>query len=512
MASKQAFDEIAELYAAEFGEAGPPPQHRIRHRNFRPKLNETQELIYDDCAKYTLLHGPRQTGKTFCALSKLVQHARDNKNALCMIILDYRMMGEEGGAWHKLLYEILPIWKAGCGLTWTEPRETKSKHMYIWISNRFGGWSRVLFISMPVGSFVQDRVKGIEPSFIFVDEAQTLESDAYFKYIVQQIGRRRDIALQQIIYCCNPAGPSHWIYKRFFEIPVRYDEAGNKTWNDDYSVYHVPFAENEKNVSVENRKNVIEAARGDDTEYRRNVLGEWLDVPLGEAIFKDHFDAETHMIGSLKDNEGIMPDPRFPVQVGYDLGAAHSSIHFAQFVQTNEKLFWSTFDELNYVDRHTPYTVLVPQLLKRMDYWDALLSTKFEYQNISDNSAFNQFRARDGSFDAQDVERLSGGRIKMLECPKGPGSVETRVRQSIEKLQDVAWYISATCIKTKEMFLKLERDKDNHMMPRKKSRFLHPFDSSTYPHLFYGSTRSNVAPRPYVAKVNTGQVYALGSA
>lgn len=448
---------------------------------------------------------------TVSALHKLVQHCRDTRNALAVLIVDVRRMAEEGGAWHKLEKVVLPEWQKGCRLEFTPSRMNPStKDTYLWIGNRFGGWSKVLLLSMPHDSFVRDRVKGIEPSFIFVDEAQTLDSDNYFKYVVQQL-RRPEAPLLQIIYCCNPAGPSHWLYQRFFIMPVQLnEETGESAWNKEYAIHHVPVSENIHNLPPGYYETLLEACRGDDTEYRRMILGEWIDVPDGDALFAEDFSYEKHVRGNLNEKLGLVPIKGYPIILGYDLGAAHSSIHFQQFIPTTEKLYWRVFDELNYVDRYTPYPILVPQLLKRMDYWNMLIGTAFPCEHISDNSAFNQWRATTGSFDAQDVERLSNGRIKMIECPKGPGSVETRVRQTREKLQDESLLISATCPKTPEMFQRMERDKDNFMMPRKKSRFRHSWDSLTYPHLFYGSTRQN-KPVTTVAKVEPAAVYTMGA-
>lgn len=503
-------DALSELFAREFEALVPPDSHRIKFRYFRPRLNPTQEKIYDEVARYICAHGERGSGKSIAALHKLVQHCRDTRNALAVIIVDVRRMAEEGGAWHKLQHMVLPEWKRGCGLEYTDQKTNTSKDIFIWISNRFGGWSRVLLLSMPHDTFVKDRVKGIEPSFIFVDEAQTLESANYFKYIVQQLGRRAQAPLQQIIYCCNPAGPSHWLYERFFIFPVTLDENGEPGWNPKYAVFHVPIAENIENLPPGYYENLLEACRGDDTEYRRMVLGEWIDAPEGDALFKDDFVEAKHVRGNFVDKVGLLPIKGYPIIGGYDLGAAHSSIHLQQFIPTQERILWLVFDELNYVDRFTPYPILVPQLLKRMDYWNSRMGVEFDFQHISDNSAFNQWHASTGSFDHQDVERLSGGRIKLIECPKGPGSVETRVRQTKEKLQDVSILISATCPKTPEMFLRLERDKDNFMAPKKKSRFKHSWDSLTYPHLFYGSTRQN-KPVPTTAKVSPPQVYTMGA-
>ena len=78
------------------------------------------------------------------------------------------------------------------------------------------------------------------------------------------------------------------------------------------------------------------------------------------------------------------------------------------------------------------------------------------------------------------MERYSDGRIKMISCPKGKGSVEARVRLLTSKLFQDEVYVSALCVNTTEMLLHLESDAKAPMKP-KRSKWVHKFDSLTYP-------------------------------
>lgn len=493
-----------------------PEKHQVLYKPFRPQLNPVQGDCYDAIRihLYNLLHGPRFSGKTVGGVHALIEHCRENFNARAIIIVLTGRQGEEGGVWHKLNHTALPEWRDGCGIAFTEPKTNKYKDLFIWISNRYGSWSKVVMLSMPFEGFVADRIKGMEPTFILVDEAQTLQSDTYFSSIVQQLGRDVKIKHQPIVYCCNPDGPSHWLYKRFFIYPVD-DKTGK--WNKDYFVKAVPLSDNARHVPEAYIRRLIETTRNNDTEYRRMVLGEWVDAPEGDAIFREDFNETLHMRGNFIKNEGILPVKGIPIVGSWDLGAAHSSIHFQQCVATKDKMFWPVFDELNYVDQYMPYWRLVPKLIQRMQYWCERIGTPFQFMHISDDSAFNQFRATTGSFDHLDVRNLSRDYvmknnledrfvINMLAAPKGAHSVETRVRAEKERLQQGERLVSAMCYKTKEMYLRLEEDKDNRMKP-KRSRFLHPFDSVTYaPHFF--NSRGRV-PRLEVGEVQP-QTYKIG--
>jgi hypothetical protein len=513
--SDQVIDTMAGLYEAE-GYGPEPAEHRISYQPFRPALNPIQAQCYDGIRTHLFccLHGARYTGKTFAGIHALIEHCRENRNARALVIVLTGRQGEEGGAWYKLNHFALPEWHRGCGLEYTEPKTNKYKDVFIWISNRHGGWSKVVLLSMPFEGFVADRIKGMEPTFILVDEAQTLQTDTYFTSIVQQLGRDPAIYHQPIVYCCNPAGTTHWLYKRFFVDPYDAETGGV---NKDYFVQQVPLSDNRHNIPAQYLRRLIEATKNDETEYRRMVLGEWIDRPEGDALFAGYFDADRHIRGQAARNMGLLPIKGVPIITGWDLGSAHSSIHLQQFVATEKKNLWLTFDVLNHVDVYTPYRSLVPKVMDRMVYWCKRIGFDFRFQHISDNSAFNQYRAREGSFDHLDVEQISQDYaklmklddrfvIRLLEAPKGGGSVEHRVRITREKLQMDELFVSATNSATIDMFTLLPEDPKNRMCPPDRHRHRHPFDSLTYPHHYYQAKQAKpkveeLGPRPemYVA-------------
>lgn len=489
---------INELFGGEAPDSDVTKAHECaeRYDNWTLPLNATQRLaLYNKRSKYVLLAGERGSGKTFGAVHMLVDHCFNEPNALAIILTEVTTQAQEGGAWSKLCDEVLPIWRDEIGLEHSEPSAmASSRKPYLWIANRWGKSSRVLGISLPVDSNVRDRVKGMEPSFMLIDEAQTLRSDVYFTALVQQVGRRGGIiGLQRLIYCCNPDGPSHWLYKRFFVIP--YDDEGKR--NQDYATYHVPIKENLSHLPPDYYDRVIEATRGDPVEEARMLRGEWIDRPTGRSIFADCFSVLTHVKGDASRGQGVLPLPGFMVVMGYDLGPAHSSIHFLQCLPIEEKNVWIVFDEVNTVGKRLPYAKVVPMILARMNYWNKYYANPFRYDHISDESAFSQIRP-DGSFDHKAVEDLSAGRIKMRPAPKARGSVVQRTRMMMELLQSEEIIVSATCIKTINMFRFIESkrqrdyDPEGGLRPR-PSQHVHVLDSLTYPisaiRMGYGTPR-----------------------
>lgn len=514
--------ELLEAMSYEIGDpdVDQPKPHQIRYKEgWRPKLNPIQAEAVSSKAIYKLYYGERGTGKSIGALEELVQYCYEEDNCLGYIIVREIGMGTEGGAWHKLVTDILPQWVDGMGLVHTDPKQdAQTKKLYVWISNVHGGWSMIMMASLPVPSQVEGKMRGREPQIIFVDEAQTLESDTYFTSLLMQLGRRKgQVQPSKIIFACNPEGPSHWLYKRFFEEPVN-QETGE--WDDRYAKFHIPITDNEANLPPNYFRDYVEpAVRNDPIAYARLIKGEWVDRPDGDTLFGEDFSDLIHIRGDALQNKGLVPVVPHPIIVSYDLGAAHSSIHFKQIIPTLDKIFKLIIDEFDFVGQYMPYAVLVPKLIDRMVYWDKRMVFDFSWQHISDSSAFDQYRAKDGSFDAWDVEQISKEYvkkmglseryiIKMKPAPKGEHSIEARVRMVKDDLISRSLLVSATCQRTKEMFMRLPCDPENRMKPRKKSRYGHNLDSMSYGFFYFQTSRSNV---PGATASITPMTYPVGA-
>jgi len=516
--NQEDLNRLSEAFAPTDPKAAKKTPAALYDAGWRPMLTLTGTMAFrDQTARYILQEGERGSAKTYSGLHKLVDHCFNNRNALAIVIVGVRRQAEEGGAWHKLQQEVLPIWKhgnrenvqgqwtdkyfdRGLGIKYSEVQSNTAKDVYLFMQNRFDApnqmSSRILLLSMPVESYVADRVKGMEPSFVLVDEAQTLDSDTYFRGIVQQIGRRPNIrTTQQAVYCANPDGPSHWLWKLFWERPLK-TESGQ--WNKRYARYHFPVMENLSHLPPDYWENVVEATKDDPIEFQRMVQGLWVDRPKGKALFRFAFQENLHMRGDLSKNRGLVPIKGHPVIVSYDPGAANTSIHFLQIVPTVDKVYKIILDELNFVGEYIPYPQLVPRLIARMNYWDGFeMDGKkigpFKWIHVSDSSAFNQFRAATGSFDAAEIETLSAGRIKMMECPKGPGSIEARTRLILDALTSDELRLSALCPKTREMFLNIEEDEKNRMKPKPNGPLVHVLDSVSYGFFYFYHGRGKLS-------------------
>jgi len=499
-----------EALASTWDGVGRKPKQGKVSKGWTPDLNPTQQKIFDDPTRNILAYGEKGTGKSIGCGHKMVRHCYENTNAFQICIAPSIFTGKEG-IWHDLDQFILPAWKKGFGLEYTESKldpETKDRHR--WIGNIHGEWSKIVLKSIPHASYVEARVKGPAPSGVYIDEITNCNGREYYTYPAAQLMRRRDVeGPMQFLASCNPEGPSNWVYQLFWDEVIN-KETGER--DHDYAVYHVPISENLHRLPpgyIEHLTKVLK----DPIQKRRLIDGEWVDMPTGQSIFKDHYVRDLVVRGDETRQTGILPVKGFPIEVGYDPGTTNFCISFKQLLFVGEKLIWIVFDELNFVGSHRTYKHVVARVLETMDYWNRKCDTVFKFNHIGDAAAFTT-RRQDGSFDVQDIEKYSEKRIKMKPCPKGKESIVGRVRMVQGYLDDSALFVSAKCKHTIDMLTLLsskrakpgEYDPNLAMTPI-RNRYIHQFDAMTYPMWFY-HTKSRLPSRNEIVKP---QIYTVGS-
>lgn len=513
----------------------PPPP--AKPGEWFPQLNPTQKLAFDSSAESVLMYGPKGSGKTIGGLHALVRHCYFEKDALALIIGKTIYVGKEG-ALYDLVNLVLPTWRDGnrypeflngkphpkagklmdhgMGLKYTEPKQDPdTKDRVLFIGNRHGGWSKVILKAIPYEEAVDGRMRGPAPSFIQIEEITTMGGPEYYVRPMMQMGRRRDIKGPMQLYAsCNPDGPSHWVYKIWFVDCIDPD---TKKRNPNFAVFHIAVAENLHRLPagyVQRLKDVLR----DPIERRRLIGGEWVDRPSGDAIFKTSWLPEIHVKGdAAKGDWDWTPFPNLPVVIGIDPGPANYSIHFLQRIVTAEKTIWVVFDEINLVGEHKTNLQAAKLIVRRMDQWDGAAGKKLNYIGVADEAAFTQ-RNTDGSYDGAQLQLHSGGRLRLRGCPKGAGSIRSRVQMVMDKLLQEELFISARCVKTIDMFGNLTSAKQkqgeysaNVGYEPVKSPYTHPFSSMSYGMFYFELLPSGIEDaRDDEARVP--RVYAMGSA
>ena len=486
--------------ALEPSDAPPPPSvpraSLDEPPDWTPDLNPTQQKIFDDPSLYVLGYGEKGSGKTVGFGHKIIRHLYENDNALGMIITPTIRTGNEG-MWHDLATLILPAWKEGIGLEFTESKlDPLTKDRHRWIRNAHGGWSKLMLLSIPYSTQVEARVAGPAPSLVYVDELDKTDGEEYYTFPSAQLGRRRGIdGPQQFLASCNPKGPSHWVYKVFWV-----DHANQETGERDagFAVYHVPISENKHRLPEGYVERLMALFKNDPTETARLIHGEWIDRPTGSGLLKNFWNAAVHLKGVAQKGTGLRPMRGFPIIIGYDVGQVYSSITLMQRVLAGNKVIWLVFDEVDHLNERVMYRNLALEVIARMRFWVKKVECPFTFVHISDESAINQWRPGEGSYDAWHFEKefnrvaeeFGNRKMKMVGCPKGAGSVAARVLLLQTKLSQEELFVSATCKNTQETMLHLEEDPKEPSKP-KRSKFLHKFDSLTYPIFKYEVSGDN---------------------
>ena len=512
-------DDI-DLLTDSYSPPPPPKKKRGRPRKddfWHPDLNERQKESFDSHARYVLAHGEKGSGKTIGLLHKVVRHCYENRNALGLILVKVKSMATKGGAWDKLTAHILPRWKEGLGIEYSDVKHDAQHNEYLWVENLWGEWSMIVLISAPHADQLRQRIRGYEPSIVFVDELTSCDSIVYFNAVSAQIGRREGIdGLQQYLAACNPEGPSHWVYKVWWEDCFDL-ETGE--WDDDFHKIHIPIQENVHNLPDGYLENLSKVFRSDPIEKARMMHGEWIERPSGTSLFVDIWNEQIHVypppgapeVGSEKkppSKARIQPKPAHAFYVGMDPGATHNAFVFAQYLPTSTGMKWVPFDEVSVIKKRITYGILIPIVLRRAAFWmrsmTAKGSTKGPYSFpgivwVSDSSAFNQFRpgSKVGTgFDVLEIQKIAAvyapklglPPVIVVQAPKFDGSVISRTRICQDLLAQELIVVSSACRVLRTMFSKLEQkpqapgipfNPDNTLTP-KRGPYIHIWDAFSY--------------------------------
>lgn len=510
-----AFDELGRMLRP------PPKPGPVKNRKWHPRLNPVQKQIFDCEAPYVLVHGEKHTGKSVGCLNRVIRHCYENKNALAFVLTAVKSMQDDGGAWHKLITEILPQWEEGLGLRWKRAND-KQHNEFVWVQNQHGEWSQIKGISAPHPEQLRERFPGREPSLVFVDELTLCSTDEYFKAPTAQLGRRPFVeGVQQFIGATNPAGPSHWVHDLFFVKP--FDEEAGK-WDENFALIYVPLSDNERHTPPGYIDNLKAIYKHDPIEAARLIGGEWIDRPSGESLFREIYNPQIHVKpldanGDPDRRSWLQPAKGHPIIIGCDPGSMNNAFTFEQWVPVDGRMKWVAFDELVTIRKRIAYEDFIPMVARRVKFWRETVgctAADLPMVWVSDNSAFNQYRAAQGSFDVLEIEKIWEAcrakygleSIKIRPAPKFNDSVMIRVQTLQKYLAADEFIVSSRCAKIQAMLLQLEAQKQKPgvafdpklSMTPKRSEHLHVFDALTYPMLL-----ASISPTGLLPHRNLGQ-------
>lgn len=475
---------------------GPPTKKR-----FIPRLNEgAQQELFDCQAKFILAWSEKGSGKTWGAVEKLLAHCIAYTGALAGIFVAVKSMANKGGAWDNLFDMLATRKLADPEFFYSDISTDAQGNEQVFVACENGGISQIILVSSPYGSQIKNRIPGYALSFAVVDELDKTDGDEYLKAVAAQIGRRAGIPgeAQQYVACCNPLGPSSWIYKTWFEENVF--ENGEEDPN--FANIYFPADQNRKNMPKGYFEALASLYRNDAVARARMIEGQWVDKPSGESIFGLLYDVNQHV--SPLDDTGkphpklrLSPDPDRAILIGIDSGSTHHSFSILQRRPVKgipkSKMKWVVIDEVVIIKKKLTYKKIIRPLMRRVQFWFRLSGCS-KIVAISDSSALNVWRpAGKGSFDAMDMEgewnslneEMGLPRLKIIGADKFDGSVDARIDILSNALGDDEIVVSSGCPKHQQMLLMLESEKNTdgesgNKTKIRRSRHLHVFDSLTY--------------------------------
>lgn len=473
-----------------------------------PKYTEAGRELFFAKEPYLLAHSEKGGGKTYAGLDKAVNHCFEYSGALAIICVRTMSQANKGGAWNKLQEEVLPLWRKNKGLENLPVMQDKQKNELIWIRARDGKWSQIVLISAPFGSILRGTLPGYEPSFVLVDELTECDSDVYFLGFAAQLKRRPAVPshAHQFVGPCNPKGPSNWVYKIWFEDAYDPDTG---LWDTDYRAIRFSLKGNMQNMHAGYDTHLKKIYRNKPIEALRLIEGEWIDRPSGDALFGDLYSVTDHVRpltddGKPHPTQRLLPSRTHPTVIGIDSGGSYHAFPFMQWLPVDGEMKWVIYDEIVLLRRKLSYKRIVPLVMRRLKFWKDMEPEFGGYIGVSDDSAFNQFRAGTGSFDvtqmtkewrlyidqwqAEKGEPMGLEPITIRGAPKFAGSVAARVRLLQEALANNQILVSAGCKHTQKMLLLIESKKqpkdkpydDDLALAVERSDHIHIFDAITY--------------------------------
>lgn len=478
-----------------------------------PDLNPAEQKAWDSTAKFLLLWSAKGAGKTWLATMKLVRHCYENRNALGLILVRTQNMAKKGGAFDKLIQEVMPLWKRELGIQYSDVKTDQQHFQYIWLENQHGEWSMICVMSCPHAHQLRERVRGMEPSMVFVDELTSCQSHEYFQSVAAQLARRPGVTgLQQYIGACNPDSPAHWVYQQWFVTP--FDEETGEC-DPDYEQIFFPREENRHRVQPGYFEHLKKVYKGDKIESARMEDGEWVERPSGEALFAEIFHVVIHVRpltpdGKPDHRERLIPHTEYPMIIGLDPGSVFNAFIFQQYVRIGEAMKWVIFDELVSIRKRISYPDFIPMVMRRVKWWHEEVGGKMPQVWISDNSAFNQYRAAQGSYDVLEIEKIYDANrhkyqlegLKVKQCPKFQLSRLARVQLGQKLLGEENVIVSSGCPHVLRMFYNLQGDKPKpgepmdpeKLLTPKRSDFVHTWDATSYPWLMASLSPTALIP------------------
>jgi len=491
-----------------------------------PPVNPKQFEVFNDYHRYLLVHGPRYSSKTWGILHAVLRHAFDLNGAMFGIVCKTVKNAKASGVWTLLCNVMLPFWERGIPPdrwepwmppAWREgcpgfkiiegPKTTgDTKMSYVRIRNRHGSVSEIQCHSLEHAAEVEAKFKGPFYSGFWLSEFDQYCTRHAFDIFCDAL-RMPGIPYEQhkIICDCNPpeSGTNNWMHDLWFKFldstPPDDEPPSDKIFRQGLHRILIKIEDNPQ-LDQRQKDELYARYRKRVTLFNRFCLGIW-EQDVTDGFFSDVWDEGVHILGKAdgpeEQQEIAVPTAACRVLLGgWDAGLSKNhSFHIVEKImnevphtEENGRVFnrqlvsFCVLDEVVVIRTYCSIREFTEMCLKRIKFWNEWQKKRhnvaLKWRHWSDSDALDPRSVADMSAAAV-VFEASGGQIALDGAPKYRNSKRDRVQLVWQLLYEKRLHVSAQLRHTRTMFANLRQGTGSEYI--KKSDFVHPFDSMSYP-------------------------------
>lgn len=508
---------------------------------WEPQLSSKQRSLYRSDRRIVLATGPRFAGKTWVVEHAVLKHAWHNQTRVGIVSMTNRA-------------GLLGVWPELTGLIfnqWVEAEIASEEAQFGWVKkpwthavtkisqavmrNKYGTETELFLFPIERPEEAKEKLFSTQWGCLWLSEAHLYPTDEQgscdlFKTSRMQLRLPTVPFKNQRLFCdANPPadGKSHWLYKTFYENRMLSPEDYPDFWDEDtrrdveamrndLAVFEFGIDDNDF-LDPGQKASVRATYAHNRDEYRRFVLGEWIDIKSPNTVFASVWKPNLHVLGNAdspdeKEWEILAPSNSTNVEMdggipqlggGWDPGETnHAWVGVQPWYGADgkmgfdvlENLFFQRGDERDDFSA-MPIVEFTERVLKARKAVEDLGGFKVTWRDVSDSSAmrlrthatradWEAMPANDELVDAGLIEDASDGEITLVGSSevKKPGWQRRRVNFIAQLLKENRIRVSAHCKHVIAMFENLKKATD----PKSKTYLdpvqihKHIFDALSY--------------------------------
>ena len=248
------------------------------------KPNKVQKSMHLNLKRYNVIVWHRGLGKTYAVLQELVKQAVSCETNGLFIYIAPTKTQAKNVAWSDLKKILSPIPEL-------KIREDE-------LSVTFPDTGAILRLE---GADEPDRLRGIHPRFVVMDEVGQMKRDTWYEVVLPSVQRNYG----KVIFIGTPKGSN--LFKEVYDKANELIDAGSPDWYTDYQDVMCQAVYSQEEI------NVLRATMPAE-KFNQEYMLHW------DAIFTGSYYADLLGNPDLDLIKSIPYNPMYPVVTGWDLG------------------------------------------------------------------------------------------------------------------------------------------------------------------------------------------------